>query len=42
MKLEDVKIRLLGISISNLESENNEETQCTCLMMGRVTNLTNY
>jgi len=27
MKLEDVKIRLLGISISNLESENNEETQ---------------
>jgi DNA polymerase-4 len=27
MKLEGVKIRLLGVSISNLESENDEETQ---------------
>jgi hypothetical protein len=27
MKLEDVRIRLLGVSISNLESEEPDENQ---------------
>lgn len=32
LKLEGSKIRLLGVSISNLESEKLKITSCTCLM----------